>query len=89
VILVLPTRLDYGNLESLCRDIKAHSNNTLMIDASEVSFLGVLALQILASAKIEWETAGYGFSIHDPSVAFLQSVTLLGAHTLLGTGSIE
>lgn len=55
----------------------------LTLDASEVSRLGGLCLQVLLAANAAWRAEGRAFHIAGASPAFLEGARLMAASSLL------
>ncbi|MFD1795605.1 STAS domain-containing protein [Paracoccus aurantiacus] len=75
--LTLPARLDLIAARPLAREIAASSGD-LLLDASQVKFMGGLCLQILLAARQNCIAARRGFSVVASSVDFEDAVSLFG-----------
>ncbi|MFV0409987.1 MAG: lipid asymmetry maintenance protein MlaB [Paracoccus sp. (in: a-proteobacteria)] len=75
--LILPARLDLTVARPLARDISELSGN-VAIDASGVTHLGGLCLQILLAARQYCEASGRSFKIADRSDDFDAALALFG-----------
>jgi chemotaxis protein CheX len=58
--------------------LKAHREDSVVLDASKVEQIGVLALQILIAATRDWAARSTSFEVVDPSAAFCESAKTLG-----------
>ena len=79
----LPAILDLGAATPLWTNLVATRGAALTLDASRVERLGAPCLQVLMAAAVSWRADGKGFTIADPSPAFLNSLRLMGAEHLL------
>lgn len=75
--LTLPARLDLTAAKPLARDLSALTGD-LELDASQVTHLGGLCLQVLLAAAQSCQTAGHGFVVSDPSEDFDAALAMLG-----------
>lgn len=50
----------------------------LVVDASEVEVIGALALEVIVSARRQWQADGQPFALQDPSDRFRSSCSALG-----------
>ena len=88
----LPAVLDLNAASPLRASLLEHRGEPLCIDASQVSRLGGLCLQVLLSAARTWADDGRNFEITPRSAAFDEALTLFGASAkfddeqLLGVG---
>ena len=85
----LRERLDFGAAPDLKSEILNCTGNDIRIDASAVTHLGTLCLQILISAANDWARNGHGFNIISPSDACRSQLSLHGfsSETLIGVTS--
>jgi chemotaxis protein CheX len=83
-VLILPQNLDLMAASVLHSDVLARRGRPLAIDASNVQRFGGLCLQILLSAKREWDASGYAFEIAARSRDFDECARLMGADALFG-----
>jgi anti-anti-sigma regulatory factor len=58
--------------------LKEHRGDTMVLNASKVEQIGVLAFQILISAAKDWSFRSQEFEVVDPSAAFCESAKTLG-----------
>ncbi len=75
--LTLPSRLDLTAARSLARDIYASAGD-LEVDASQVTHLGGLCLQVLLAAAHSCMADGRRFAIKDASADFDAAISLFG-----------
>lgn len=74
----LPKRLDTANTTLLKNILGEGRGKNVEIDASEVSYVGALGLQILISARRTWKSEANHFAIRSPSEPLLMTCQLLG-----------
>jgi len=86
--VVLPSVIDLKAVNPLHQEVLALRGRPLNIDASEVTRLGALGLQVLLSAKATWMLDGAPFNIVQPSDDFSGALQLFGA-TDLNTADAE
>lgn len=55
-----------------------NEGNPLLINAAPVQRLGAQCLQILLSAKKDWEAKGVEFVLDSPSAAFIETAKFMG-----------
>jgi len=65
--LTLQERLDFGAVTALKNTLLEHVNQDLEIDASQVTHMGTLCLQVLIAAARDWKQAGKTFCVTMPS----------------------
>ncbi len=75
--LTLPARLDLTAAKPLARDLSALTGN-LELDASGVTHLGGLCLQVLLAAAQSCQADGRGFAISAPSDDFDAALSMFG-----------
>jgi chemotaxis protein CheX len=80
--LVLPSVLDLKAVGGLHADLLAVRGRPLTLDASQVSRLGGLGLQVLLAARTTWVEDAQPFSVINPSVDFAGALELFGAPDL-------
>ena len=87
--LRLQDRLDFGAAADLKDSILKQVGSDLEIDASSVSHMGTLCLQILIAASKDWANSGHKFSLKSPSETCITQLSLHGfsAETLTGVTS--
>lgn len=76
--LKLPCRLDLTVARGLKADLLALSDRPLRLDASEVTHLGGLCLQLLLAAATQWRNSGQPLLIDPRSTAFDAALTAFG-----------
>ncbi|AXC50704.1 STAS domain-containing protein [Paracoccus suum] len=76
--LTLPHRLDLTAARRLTRDLRDRSGAPLVIDASAVSHLGGLCLQVLLAAAQDWGRRGVSLRLAPQSPAFVEALTQFG-----------
>lgn len=74
----LATRLDSAAAADLHRELSALKGASVLIDASDVEWLGALTAQVLMAAAATWESDGQSFRLDQPSPALMSCVELLG-----------
>ena len=78
----LPPVLDLQAAEPLRAELMAQRGRSLTIDASQVSRLGGLCLQVLLSARKTWAEDGVSFRLDEPSEALTEQLAAFGAPDL-------
>lgn len=78
----LPPVLDLNAAKALRDEFLERRGDPVKIDASEVSKLGGLCLQVLLAAQVMWKADGAEFDIENPSGAFTEAARLAGASEL-------
>lgn len=76
--LSLAPRLDLSQAGPLATALRAQTGGALVLDASGVTHLGALGLQVLLSAAQSWRAAGQSFTISPRSEAFDEALALFG-----------
>ncbi|MCL7464044.1 STAS domain-containing protein [Phaeovulum sp. NW3] len=76
--LALASRLDLSAVQPLATALRERSGADLVIDASDVSHLGALGLQVLGAAAISWRAAGHRLQIAPRSDAFDAALQTFG-----------
>lgn len=76
--LKLPCRLDLTAARGLKADLLALSGRSLRLDASEVTHLGGLCLQLLLAAATHWRLSGQPLVIEPRSDVFDTALTAFG-----------
>ncbi|MBZ4022431.1 hypothetical protein CKO11_08170 [Rhodobacter sp. TJ_12] len=74
----LAPRLDLSQASPLASALRDATGTDLVLDASEVTHLGGLAVQVLASAASTARAAGTSFTITPRSEAFDEALGLFG-----------
>lgn len=89
VTITLRERLDFGAAPDLRSDILEQVGNDLEINASAVTHMGTLCLQVLIAASNEWSKGGHKFNLISPSDTCQSQLSLHGfsAETLIGATS--
>ncbi|MFD2175514.1 STAS domain-containing protein [Rhodobacter lacus] len=88
--IALAARLDLSQATPLATALRQAGGTDLVLDASAVTHLGGLALQVLASAAQGARTAGTSFTITPRSDAFDEALETFGiAPADLQTGEAE
>ena len=88
--IVLARRLDLSQATPLAQALRGASGTDLLLDASAVTHLGGLALQLLASAAQNARDLGCSFIITPRSEAFDEALGLFGMTPAdLQTGGAE
>lgn len=88
-VITLKDRLDFGAAPDLKAEIIGQVGNDLRIDASEVTHMGTLCLQILIATSTDWARQGLKFELNSPSDACVTQLSLHGfsPETLSGVTS--
>lgn len=76
--LKLAVCLDSLETERLAEELRQSRGHPIMLDASNVTFLGALSLQLLIAACRQWKDDSMAFKIMSPSEAFLDGLNLMG-----------
>ncbi|MDX5330705.1 MAG: STAS domain-containing protein [Caulobacteraceae bacterium] len=71
--------LDLQAAEPLRAELLALRGRPLRVDASQVSRMGGLCLQVLLSARLSWAEDGLPLSVESPSESFLEQLAAFGA----------
>lgn len=74
----LPSALDTGSAAELAERLTALRGQPLTLDASGVSRVGALGLQVLLSARVTWARDGARFKIDRPSEALEAALARAG-----------
>ena len=77
-VLSLAPILDLQAAEPLRAELMVLRGRPLSIDASQVSRLGGLCLQVLISARKTWAEDGLPLSVDEPSEAFTEQLASFG-----------
>jgi len=77
-VVKLQGRLDFGAAPELKAEIIGQIGNDLDVDASNVSHMGTLCLQILIAASNDWAKSGQKFNLISPSDTCLTQLSLHG-----------
>lgn len=76
--IALPAKLDLSTISALATDLRAAQGGALELDASAVTQLGGLGVQLLGSAARTWREAGHSLTIHPRSDSFDEALTIFG-----------
>ncbi len=76
--IVLQPRLNLDVVQALSDEISACEGKDLEFDASQVTHLGTLCLQVLLAAARDWAVAGAAFRMVRPSESCLAQLALFG-----------
>ncbi len=76
--ITLAPRLDLSQAVPLATALQGHADGDLAVDASAVTHLGALGLQVLAAAARTWRAGGHRFIISPRSEAFDEALGLFG-----------
>lgn len=77
----LPAELNIRAAKDLHNELRSARGEDVELDASDVTLLGGLGLQLLLAAKSEWQ--GASLTIKDPSAPFVDCAKTLGAEAAL------
>ena len=78
----LPAVLDLQAADPLRAELMALRGRPLELDASQVSRMGGLCLQVLLSARATWVSDETHFCVEQPSDAFLEQMAAFGSSEL-------
>ncbi|SEO54400.1 Anti-anti-sigma regulatory factor (antagonist of anti-sigma factor) [Salinihabitans flavidus] len=78
VHMELPGELGFAAAEEVAEAFEHLRDSPVVVDASKVSHLGALALQVILSAFLQWRRDSCDFRITAMSAAFEEGLTLLG-----------
>lgn len=76
--LVLSPRLDLSTAADLKDRISARIGTNLVLDASHVTHLGGLGLQVLLAGAKLWRTSGHSLTLSPRSEAFDETLAQFG-----------
>ena len=79
VTVTLPSVIDLKAVAPLHQELLGVRGRPVSVDASGVSRLGALGLQVLMSARATWEQDGQPFAIVQPSDEFSSALQLFAA----------
>lgn len=77
-VVSLPAVLDLQAAEPLRAELMALRGRPLTLDASQVTRLGGLCLQVLMSARKMWAEDGLSLTVDQPSSGFSEQLTAFG-----------
>lgn len=76
--LMLPDRLDLSQVAQLARQITAYQAEDLTLDASEVTHLGALGVQLLLVTRNHWAQSGKSLTVTPRSEEFDAALICFG-----------
>ncbi len=85
--LKLPESLDIAAAASLTETFRKRRGRGLSVDASQVSRVGALCVQVLLAARAAWESDGKSLKIMQPSDAYCEAMRMCGADVLVPSGA--
>lgn len=74
----LPPKLDLPAAGPLAADLQAKLENDLVLDASDVTLVGALCIQVIASAALSFAAAGKRLSLTNTSDRVIDQLHHLG-----------
>ena len=77
-VVSLPPVLDLQAAEPLRAELMALRGRPLTLDASQVTRLGGLCLQVLMAARKIWAEDGHSLTVDQPSSGFSEQLTAFG-----------
>lgn len=77
-VLRLPARMNYAAADELSEAFEHLRDSPIEVDASDVTHLGAIGLQVLLAARKQWQLDGVSFRLTGASAAFVDSLNLLG-----------
>ena len=77
-VIVLEPKLDMSAAEALLDSFGSAEGQDVTIDASQVTHLGVLAMQVILSAQKTFIENNCQIAVDNPSDAFIQQAGYLG-----------
>lgn len=77
-VLTLSDRLDLSQVAQVAKEITAHQSEDLTIDASAVTHLGALGVQLLLVARNHWAQSGNTLRIAPRSEEFDAALDCFG-----------
>lgn len=81
-VVSLPQVLDLQAAEPLRAELMALRGRPLTLDASQVTRLGGLCLQVLLSARKIWAEDGHSLTVDQPTSGFSEQLAAFGAPEL-------
>ncbi|WCR00330.1 STAS domain-containing protein [Paracoccus aestuarii] len=85
--LPLPETFDRKAVSAFARTLLDHRGADAVLDASQVRRMGTLAVEMLISARKQWQADGRSLTIREASDPFLTTLEAVGASVdLLQTG---
>ncbi len=79
--LDLPSRLDLNAADELAEALEHLRETPLDLDASQVTHLSALCLQVLVAARLQWQQDGTPLRLLEPSDDFTAGLARLGVPT--------
>ncbi|CAA2142862.1 STAS domain-containing protein [Hyphomicrobium sp. ghe19] len=76
--LVLPDSCDSSSAAAIKDLLVARRGAPLVVDAGQVSRVGVQTLQVLIAAAHTWRADGQSYAVTNPSSALLDTIALVG-----------
>ncbi len=76
--VVLTAKLDSAAAKALRDQILMAKDDDVLLDGTNVEYLGGLCLELLMSAKYLWEKAGKAFAIENPSPNLVENLGRFG-----------
>ncbi len=77
-IVKLGPRLDTAQAGAMAAHLLEHAGQDLALDASEVTHIGAMGLQVLRAAAKSWHASGHALSITGLSTDCVDQLQLLG-----------
>lgn len=77
-VLKLPETMDVARARAVANDLSQHRGEDLKMDASDVTKMSALAVEVLLSGAKQWQADGKTFAIAPSSEAFLTTLNDLG-----------
>lgn len=84
----LSGRLDSASAPALVVDLLRHRGQPLCIDASAITYIGTLPLQVLIATQKQWYDDGHNFATRPLSLEFSKAAKGLGV-PLDAIGALE
>jgi chemotaxis protein CheX len=75
---VLPDSCDSSSAAAIKELLVARRGAPLVVDAGQVSRVGVQTLQVLLAAAHTWRADGQSYAVTNPSSALLETIALVG-----------
>lgn len=91
-VVTLASQLNYAACAELHDQIARLRGTDLRLDASNVRYLGGMALDLLLRLQAEWRDAGLTFAVCHASTGLVQSLATLGldpGHLGIGPNATE
>lgn len=85
--LSLPETFDRKAVSTFARTLLDHRGADMILDASGVHRMGTLAVEMLISARKQWQADGWAMSVSNASDPFLTAIHAAGTSVeILQTG---